>query len=506
MRTTWPDPVVVDRGDPRYADLAGRGINARFSPSPERIRVVATTGQTLRAVQDAVDGGERIAVRSGGHCFESLVDDPAIETVLDVSEMNSVYYDQEFGAFSVGAGTTLGAMYRTLFLGYGVTVPAGRCPGVGVGGHVAGGGGGALSRRHGLSVDHLYGIEAVVADDFGRVRSVVATREESDPHRDLWWAHTGGGGGAFGVVTRYLFRTPGADGAPGTLLPAPPAAVLRRTARWDWADVDEAAFIRLVRNFGAWHERNAGADGPGALLDNSLTLPRTGGGPISLETATDATRPGAQELTEAFLAEVGRGVAARPEVETTTTPWLTAVLTPDEYDGVKGRFKSKAAFLRAGPSAEQAALLHRRLTDTSGYHNPAAAVYLLSHGGAINRVGPRETATAHRDAVLKAYWSVFWWDGREDATHLEWVRGSYREVFADAGGVPDPARGYGGAFINYADADLADPRLGCADVPWHRLYFRDNYAELQRAKARWDPRDVFRHALSVRLPDGAAGR
>ncbi|AZQ39118.1 hypothetical protein EJ357_41515 [Streptomyces cyaneochromogenes] len=56
---------------------------------------------------------------------------------------------------------------------------------------------------------------------------MVATREPADPHRDLWWAHTGGGGGSFGIVTRYWFRTPGADGDdPSGLLPAPPAGVL----------------------------------------------------------------------------------------------------------------------------------------------------------------------------------------------------------------------------------------------------------------------------------------
>ncbi|GAA2248378.1 FAD-linked oxidase [Streptomyces ruber] len=500
-------PAVVERHDPRYADLVGRGINARFRPAPDTIQVVASAGQALRAVEDSVRDGRRLAVRSGGHCFESLVDDPAVATVIDVSEMRSVSYDEELNAFSVDSGATLGTMYRSLYLGWGVTVPAGRCPDVGVGGHVAGGGGGALSRRYGLSVDHLYGIEVVVPASTGRARLVRATREPSDPHRDLWWAHTGGGGGSFGLVTRYLFRSPDTDTGsrsrpadPGRLLPRPPAAVLRKTARWDWQDVDEAAFLALVRNFGTWHEQHAAPGDPGARLDNSLALPRAGGGPLTLETAVDATRPDAEELTDGFIAEVSRNVGVRPVVSVTTLPWLTATLVPDEFAGVKGRFKSKAAFLRTGWTEQQARLVHRRLTDVSGYHNPAATVYLLSHGGEVNRAGPADTATAHRDAVLKTYWSVFWFDEGEDALHLEWVRASYGEVFGDAGGVPDPDRGYGGAFVNYADADLADPVLNTSGVPWHRLYFRDNYAPLQRVKERWDPGNVFRHALSVRLP------
>ncbi|MGP4102130.1 FAD-binding oxidoreductase [Nonomuraea sp. KM90] len=486
-------PVTVDKADPRYPDLAGRGINARFPADPAKIVLAGETEHVVRAVEDAVRAGERPAVRSGGHCFEALVDHPGTRTVLDLSEMKAVGFDPELKAFSVEPGATLGAMYRTLFLRWGVTVPAGRCPEIGVGGHVPGGGGGALSRAHGLSVDHLYGVEVVVVDESGRARAVLATREPDDPHRDLWWACTGGGAGAFGVVTRFLFRSPGGE----LSLPAPPAAVTKQTVRWQWADLDEDGFVGLVRAFSAWHEHNSAPGSPGARLDNSLTLPRAGGGPITLESAVEDGHAG---LADAFLAEVRRAVRAEPETEVSTSPFLAAALVPDEYAGVKGRFKSKAAFLRSSWTEETIAGLYRRLTDESGYQNPAAAFYLLSHGGAINAAGPADTAMAHRDAVLKAYGSVFWWDPREDDLHLSWIRETYHGLFAEAGGVPDPDRGYGGAFVNYADADLADPELNRSGVPWHRLYFRDNYAALQRVKARWDPGDTFRHALSVRLP------
>ncbi|MDA0632788.1 FAD-binding protein [Nonomuraea sp. MCN248] len=532
--------LIVDKADPRYPDLARRGINARFPASPAKIVLPGETAQVVRAVQEAVGAGERLAVRSGGHCFEALVDHPGTQTVLDLSEMKAVGLDPETGAFAVEPGATLGSMYRTLFLRWGVTVPAGRCPEIGVGGHVPGGGGGALSRRHGLSVDHLYGVEMVVVDDSGRARAVRATREPDDPHRDLWWACTGGGAGGFGVVTRFLFRLPGSErvlsegalseralsegalsegalsegalsegalseGAlsEGALsegaLPAPPAAVTRRTLRWQWADLDEDGFVALVRAFSLWHERNSGPGAPGALLDNSLTLPRAGGGPITLETAAEDGGAG-PEVAAAFVAEVCRAVRATPETEVSTSPFLAATLVPDEYAGVRGRFKSKAAFLRSSWPEDTIAGLYRRLTDESSYRNPAAAFYLLSHGGAINAVGPADTAMAHRDAVLKAYGSVFWWDTREDDVHLSWIRETYHELFAGTGGVPDPDRGHGGAFVNYADADFTDPGLNGSGVPWHRLYFRDNYPRLQRVKARFDPLDVFRHALSVRLP------
>jgi len=71
-----------------------------------------------------------------------------------------------------------------------------------MGGHVMGGGHSFVSREHGMTVDHLYGVEVVVVDESGTARRVVATREPSDPNHELWWAHTGAGGGNFGIVTR----------------------------------------------------------------------------------------------------------------------------------------------------------------------------------------------------------------------------------------------------------------------------------------------------------------
>ena len=176
------------------------------------MRLVGSTEQVVDAVQDAVRDKLRVVARSGGHCLEGFVADPAVRVVIDTSLMTGVYYDPEMAAFAVEAGATLGEAYRKLFLGWGVTIPAGESPDIGVGGHVSGGAFGFLCRQHGLAADHLYGVEVVVVDEAGTARSVVATREPSDPNRDLWWAHTGGGGGNFGVVTRYWFRSPGASG------------------------------------------------------------------------------------------------------------------------------------------------------------------------------------------------------------------------------------------------------------------------------------------------------
>ncbi len=147
-------PAVVRPGDPRYDTLL-RGNNFRFVGRPDEIRVLGSTDQVQRAVSDAVRSGRRFAARSGGHCFENFAADPAVRMPLDLSPMDEVGYDAERRAFAVQPGATLGHVYQTLFKGLGVTIPAGGCPEVGAGGHIAGGGYGPLSRRYGSVVDHL---------------------------------------------------------------------------------------------------------------------------------------------------------------------------------------------------------------------------------------------------------------------------------------------------------------------------------------------------------------
>ncbi|WP_407559961.1 FAD-binding oxidoreductase [Streptomyces sp. 184] len=523
-------PVTVRPDDPRYTSLRLRGLNHRHASHPSRIRLVGTTADVVRAVADAVRAGGRVAVRSGGHCFEDFVDRPDTDVVIDMSGMRHVGYDPRRDAFVIEAGATLGEAYRRLFLGWGVTVPGGTCTTVGAGGHVAGGGYGALCRLYGLTVDHLYAVEVVVVDRSGRARSVVATRERSDPYRDLWWAHTGGGGGSFGVVTRYWFRSPtalrsptasssltpgrsttpgrspaaarGAD--PGALLPRPPATVLRYSLDWRWADLDEKPFVTLLRNFGRWCERNSAPGSPAAALYGEFamsSLPNETIGLAGQIAADEATaRRLLDELQDALTRGAGAGsVVPPPARQAVTMPWLAAVLQGGVADEVPfgSRLKIKSGFRRRGFTDAQLAALYRGLTGP-GFGSPYGHVFLNTYGGQVNAVAPGATAMPHRDSVLVAGFLAGWPDAGEDARHLRWIRELYGKVYADSGGVPAGAYD-SGTFVNYPDNDLADPAHNTSGTPWHRLYFGDDgYARLRRAKERWDPRDVFHHALSVR--------
>ncbi|MFJ4854613.1 FAD-binding oxidoreductase [Streptomyces sp. NPDC088730] len=496
-----PGAVSVRPADPRYGSLL-RGDNWRFQGRPDEIQVAGSTEQVVRAVTEAVRSGRRIAVRSGGHCFEGFTADPEVRLLLDLSPMDAVVHDEERGAFEVRPGATLGHVYRTLFTRWGVTVPGGGCPEVGAGGHFCGGGYGPLSRRYGSVVDHLYGVEVVVVDSRGTVRTVVATREPDDPHRDLWWAHTGGGGGNFGVVTKYWLRAPDATGTdPSRLLPRAPARLLECVVAWDWDErMTEKAFTALLRDFGRWHERNSAAGTPEANLYAILQAAHRSAGSFRMIVQIDADVPGADGLVTDFVAAVTAGTGVEPTVDARRTmPWLHPVTWPgagEAGDVITRRYKIKAACLRRSLAASQLAAVYRHLTNSTG--TPAGGLELFGYGGQVNTVRPGETAVAQRDSVMKADFHTVWADESDDAASLAWVRDFYRDVYRDTGGVPVPDGISDGSYINYPDVDLADPAWNTSGVPWHTLYYKDNYPRLQRVKSRWDPLNVFHHPLAVR--------
>lgn len=494
-------PVMVTPGDIRYDDLT-RGFNQRWVGRPDYVHVVGSTEQVLQTVQDAVHAGKRLAIRSGGHCYEDFVTSLDIRVVIDLSEFKSVSYDSRRRAFAVDAGAVIGEVYETLFKGWGVTIPGGSCPSVGVGGHVAGAGYGPLNRLHGLVIDYLWAVEVVVVDRSGTARRVFASREPGDPNHDLWWAHTGGGGGNFGVVTRYWFRTPEATGTdPAYLLPRPPEDVWISSVAWPWEQLTEQSFTRLMKNYGAWHEANSGGGTPYAGLFSHLNTTHQTAGAVTMTTQMDATSANSEQLLTDFIAAVGADVGVAPQTrEHRQLPWWHATGWPGLFGGdPTGRAKFKSAYLRKNFTDTQVAAFYRHLTRTD-YQNPAALVQIASYGGRTNTVASDATAVSHRDSIMKLHYLVAWGNAADDARNLQWIRELYRDVYADTGGVPVSNDVTDGCFINYADIDLSDPQWNTSGVAWHDLYYKDNYPPLQRVKARWEPKNVFRHAQSIRLP------
>ncbi|MGC4938310.1 FAD-binding oxidoreductase [Kribbella sp. DT2] len=492
-----PSGEKILPGDVRFADLTQRGTNRRFVAAPDYARVVRSPQDALDAVQEAVRANQRIAIRGGGHCFEDFVDHSDVEVLIDLSQYDEVTFDERRRAFSVGAGATLETLYKALFYGWGVTVPGGGCLGVGVGGHFSGGGYGPLSRRYGSVVDHLYGVEVVVVDARRRARLVLATRDNE--HRDLWWAHTGGGGGNFGVVTRYLLRTAGAQGSdPEKLLPKAPKSLLSTVTLYDWNTLTKAGFLRTLRNFLDFYERHNAPGSPYATLYSPLILAHKSAGGFLLSSQIDAGVPNAAQLLKDFNAAIVEGVSPAPQLtDQGEGPFLQRTIQRSiPEDVAPRRTKYKAGYLRKGYTDAQLDTIYRHLTDPS-YHGPESTMLFVPYGGQVNTVPSDATATAQRDVMMKMVMAAMWDDPAQDAQHLEWTRSTYRDIYRETGGVPVPNAVNAGSYINYPDGDLADPAQNTSGVPWHALYYLGNYPRLQQIKKTWDPGNVFRHRLSI---------
>jgi aclacinomycin oxidase len=489
-------------GDPRYQAVVDKHFNKRFSASPDYVRLVSSTDQAISAVEEAVSEGRRLAVTTGGHCLEGFVSDPDVRVIIDVSPMKRVYYDPARNAVAVEAGATVGETFRALFDTWGTVIPLGEYPQIGMGGHVVGGAFGFLCRELGLAADYLSAVEVVTVNADGRASSVVATREASDPHHDLWWAHTGGGGGNFGIVTRYWFRSPEAPGAnPAGLLPRAPESVTTFKAELSWSDIDRPSFVRLLRNHGTWSERHSDADSSYASLWALLEIHRQQFGKI-IVLRREHGRRRHRTAGRRSSGRAGRGSRLLNGRELARLSWLEFALNPfpDLFAAPPGgvSVKVKDALLKQRFTDRQIGVAYDYLTRTD--HDVMGGMLgLASYGGRINTVATDATASAHRDAILDIACTTGWVDPADAAKNLTWVRAFYRELFAESGGVPVPGDATGGALINHPDVDLADPALNTSGVPWPALYYRGNYPRLQRIKARWDPRDVFRHALSIRL-------
>jgi len=487
--------------DSRYRAVLEKQFNKRYRAKPDYVRLVSSTEEVKAAVQDAVRENLRFVVTSGGHCLEGFVSDPDVRVIIDVSPMKRVYHDTEMRAIAVEAGATVGETHRALYDAWGTVIPLGQYPGIGMGGHVAGGGFGFIHRQLGLAVDYLYAVEVVTVSREGRANTVVATREESDPYRELWWAHTGGGAGNFGVVTRFWFRSPDASGDdPEAAMPRAPESVALYKKEWNWSDFDEASFRRLLQNHGSWCEKNSDANSPNASLFAFLEIHRVQFGKIiarGVSTGGDA----ADHQWHEHLAALSDGISAPSVQVRERMTWLDFALNPmpDLFTMPPGGVSTKGtdALLKKRLTDRQIGVVHDYLTRTD--HDIMGGMFgLATYGGRINTVAPDATAAPQRNAILDIACVSGWLDPKDEEKNVKWVRAFYRELFADAGGAPVPGDAYDGAMINHPDVDFVDPTLNTSGVPWHTFYYQGNYPRLQKVKAQWDPRDVFRHTLGVR--------
>jgi FAD/FMN-containing dehydrogenase len=186
---------VIAPDDPGY-DQARTVFYGGIDRRPAVIVQVADEADVSRVVSLARQTGLELAVRSGGHSTagHSVVDGGI---VLDLSDMRTLDIDVEQRTAWAQTGLTAGD-YTTAAAAHGLATGFGDTGSVGIGGLTLGGGVGFLVRKYGLTIDDLVAADIVTAD--GEL-----LRVEAETHPDLFWAIRGGGGN-FGVATRFQLR------------------------------------------------------------------------------------------------------------------------------------------------------------------------------------------------------------------------------------------------------------------------------------------------------------
>ncbi len=184
-------PPATRRTTPR-----ARSTTPSFDRYPALIVRAAGSADVARTVVFARDAGLELSIRGGGHSLAGHgTNDGGV--VLDLGAMKGLHIDPERRMAWAQAGLTAGE-YTAAAAAHGLATPFGDVGSVGIAGLTLGGGIGWLVRKHGLTIDALVSVDIVTADGH-------LINASEDEHQDLFWAVRGGGGN-FGVVTRFQFK------------------------------------------------------------------------------------------------------------------------------------------------------------------------------------------------------------------------------------------------------------------------------------------------------------
>lgn len=425
---TFDGPVIGHDHDgyDRYRRI-WNGIADRRPAAIVRARGVE---DVRKAVGLAADLGALLAVRCGGHSLPGLSTcDDGI--VLDLSLINDVVVDKAAGIADVGGGALLGDL-DAAGARAGLVTPAGVVSHTGVAGLTLGGGMGWLSRRFGLTIDNLLGAEVVTAD--GRV---IWASAESEP--GLFWALRGGGGN-FGVVTRFRFR----------MHEFGPIIV----GCWTYAAADHE---RVLLGF-----EKLSAAAPREVTTNFSFAPSV----ITVTACWSGNADGAASAVAPF----GR-LAAPMSGGFGAMPYTTLQKRHDEAMAWGMRHYSKGGFLGKIDASTIA-----RMNETIATA-PATGtdIYILQLGGAITDID--EHATPYSGRAASYYWitNALWDRQADDARYIDWGRKAAKSLAAIS---------LKGNYVN----EQADHGKDVAE----NAYGAEKYARLAKLKARFDPNNLFR--------------
>ena len=405
---------------------------------PAAIVRVANTDDVRRVVMLARETGRELAVRSGGHSIAGH-SVSAGGLVLDLKDMDAIDIDVEGQTAWAETGTTTVA-YTAATNAYGLATGFGDQGSVGIGGITLGGGVGFLSRKHGLTIDSLLAAEIVTAD--GEL-----LRVDGVSHPELFWAIRGGGGN-FGVATRFQYRLHPVDTVVGGMLFLPGRE-----------EVIEGFMAEAAR-----------APEELSTIANVMTAPPM---PFFPEEVHGTLILMGFLVYAGDVAEGERAVAPFKALAEPLMDMVRHIPYPEMYPLEEAEYHPIAAvhtgFMDGFGPAESKLIVDR-------VQEPGAmmrAVQLRELGAAVSRVSDDATAYAHRSRKIMAnVASMYETEERHDANQA-WVD----EVAGSLHG--EDTTGY----VNFM-ADEGQERV-------RQAYPGDTWDRLRKVKATYDPTNLF---------------
>ena len=526
---------MLSTRDPRPCDQ--QGFDRRyFASNLELVYLPQTASEVVDAWNDAVAKGAapgELQVTSGRHCYEGFVYNSRTKYIIDTSGLRKIGVDKDLGYYAQ-PGVSNWDMYRTFNNLYGVTLPAGSCYSVGLGGHVTGGGYGYLSRKFGLTTDHVTAVDMVVksGNSVEHVPNVSAGN-----NADLFWAVRGGGGGNFGIVTAYYFESP----------PVAPTYMATAANVIPWDGLTEDQFGQLLSYYAAVMEDDQKNEDKWSWYHVFHCNHQAAGSMVWTVYAFDAPGSGLEGMEFQAFAEAN-WQRIRSEVESIAPlsdapgpvfgqPWHgdsssfgSSTLRQFTFlEGVQNsngsgpnRFgKYKSAYMNKGFTAEMVSPLFEGLQAVPpGFDESEMAKSLFqidSYGCAINKVPSNSTPIPQRSSIMKLQYQTYWDndcpvgqdDPAQNAAHVNWINDLHSSVYKAYGGFPDPRNDpdgvVDGCYFNYPDIALG---VNGTDSPGidnaMYLYFKENFQNstpynLQDVKNKWNPEDWFKGPQSIPL-------
>lgn len=439
---------VLGPGNPAY-DTRRKVYNAMIDRHPRLIACCADAADVMTAVQFGRAHNLQIAVRGGGHsgggfgvCDDGLV--------IDLSALKYVRVDPTSRTVRVGGGSTWGDVDHATHP-FGLATPAGIISTTGVTGLTLGGGLGHLTRKYGLTIDNLLGVDIVLADG----SAVIADFEH---HPDLFWAVRGGGGN-FGVVTSLLFRA------------HPVRTVIAGPMLWE---IEHAA--RVMRWY-AQFIKTAPEDLNGFFA--FLVVPPAPPFPESLHLKNMCAivwcSTGKADATEELLAQARR-----------VAPVAFEAVGPMPYPAMQSMFDGlyppglqwywRADFVR---DLSEAAIT-RHVEYGARLPTMHSTMHLYPVNGAAARIRNSDTPWAYRDATFAQVIVGVDPDPQNRERITAWCKQYWEAVHPYSAG---------GAYVNFL-MDEGQERV--------QATYGGNYARLAALKQKYDPDNVFRVNQNIR--------